>query len=463
MRTTVMMAAWMIACPLAVAFAVLPGQPIPARAAETVASGPKTGGLHFRGQLADYDAEPRLRNGRVDVDRLLARLKELGVTTYYWLVFHAKTDWDDLKLFLPKAAEAKLVVWVYLVPPSESPPHTTLYSEPFQCDYQRWAEEIARLALEYPNLTGWVIDDFYANHRLFTPSYVGEMQARAKRINPRLAFMPLMYFGEVTPQFVQQYHEVVDGVVVAYPHDRDEIDRADAILRGAAAIPGQLYCPWSARSSAGDFAAASVAAQVLRGGRSVVRFRERDDYGGPTAGYHFKQLLVDDAVVWEEDVAGTKSQWREVAVDVDRYTAGKASVTLTFRLLEKKGVGNFGVRWDLAGLTAQALRPAADLRQPQQWRASHRGVLGTGFGPIAATPELRSRIPWIVMTAADASEFRMRHGDPASPERIAEWLGICLQAQHDGKCDGVVTYCLNKGPKSAAFPLSAKLFHANRP
>ncbi len=63
------------------AFAALPGQPIPARAAETVASGARTGGLRFRGHLADYDAEPRLRNGRVDVDRLLARLKELGVTT----------------------------------------------------------------------------------------------------------------------------------------------------------------------------------------------------------------------------------------------------------------------------------------------------------------------------------------------------------------------------------------------
>ena len=65
-------------------------------------------------QFADYDAEPRLPSGRVDTDRLVARLKELGATTYYWLICHAQTDWDDLKLFLPKAAEAKLEVWVYL-------------------------------------------------------------------------------------------------------------------------------------------------------------------------------------------------------------------------------------------------------------------------------------------------------------------------------------------------------------
>ena len=31
-------------------------------------------------------------------------------------------------------------------PPSESPPHTRQYSEPFQLDYQRWAAEIARLS-----------------------------------------------------------------------------------------------------------------------------------------------------------------------------------------------------------------------------------------------------------------------------------------------------------------------------
>ena len=72
--------------------------------------------------FADYDSEPRRADGHVDGDALLARLKELHVTTYYWLVWHAATDWDDLKLFLPKAAQANLQVWVYLVPPSESAP-----------------------------------------------------------------------------------------------------------------------------------------------------------------------------------------------------------------------------------------------------------------------------------------------------------------------------------------------------
>src|SRR5215471_514150 len=109
-----------------------------------------------RTHLADYDAELRGPDGRVDTSAMVQRLKELGVTTYYWLIAHAATDWDDLKLFLPQAAKAHIEVWAYLVPPSESAPHySNLYPEPFRLDYLRWAQEIARLSLQHTNLTTW--------------------------------------------------------------------------------------------------------------------------------------------------------------------------------------------------------------------------------------------------------------------------------------------------------------------
>jgi len=249
--------------------------------------------------LGDYDSELRLANGRADIGTMVARLKDLGVTSYYWLLWHASTDWEDLKLFLPKAAEAGIAVTAYLVPPSESPPHAKWYSEPFRLDYKRWAEEIARLSLEHTNLTSWVIDDFYANHELFTPAYVGEMQALAKKVNPRLVFMPLMYYSEITAQFAADYRPVIDGVVAAYPKDREEIGRARNVL---------------------------------------------------------------------------------------------------------------------------------------------------------------SHIPFIVMTAGVEYEFRLRYGDPATPERIAEWLRMCLTAWRDGLCDGVVTYCIDKGPESQTLPLAKALY-----
>src|ERR1043166_9325577 len=107
--------------------------------------------------LADYDAELRGPSGRVDVEAMTRRLKELGATKYYWLIWHAATDWEDLKLFLPEAKKAHLEVWVYLVPPTEGPPGGYPASEPFKLDYLRWAEEIAQLSLRHTNLTGWVI------------------------------------------------------------------------------------------------------------------------------------------------------------------------------------------------------------------------------------------------------------------------------------------------------------------
>ncbi len=419
-------------------------------------AGPVYPRLHF----ADYDSEPRRPDGHVDGDALLARLKELHVTTYYWLVWHAGTDWDDLKLFLPKAAQAHLQVWVYLVPPTESAPQEgNVYPEPFRLDYGRWAEEIARLSLQHTNLTGWVIDDFYANHAFFTPAAVRDFQRRAKSINPRLVFLPLMYYGEIRRPFVEDYREVIDGVVVAYPQDREDIDQAWAILNDAATvISGELSYPWSSPSQAGDFIRASQSATVLPGVIKQLRFRERDDFTGKTAGYHFKQLLINGAVAWEEDVAGGSNAWREVTVAVADAARGRTNRTVTFCLLDKKGVSNFGVRWQMKDLQMEGLKLAAGLDQPEQWKVSQRGAFEAGFGDRIKPPQHRFHVPFIVMTAGDASEFRLRHGDPASPERIAQWLRFCLVAWREGKCDGVVTYCLDKRAGSRAFDLTRDLF-----
>jgi hypothetical protein len=424
---------------------------------------PPSGLLRFP-HLADYDAELRRTDGHVELDRMVHRLHELGVTTYYWLVWHAATDWDDLKLFLPKAAQEGLEVWVYLVPPSEGPPHGYPASEPFKLDYPRWAEEIARLSLSHTNLTGWVIDDFYANHQVFTPGCVRQFQARAKAINPRLAFLPLMYFSEITRGFARDYHDAIDGVVVAYPQGREEIDDARAILNGASAAScAGFACPWNTATRAGDFVSASTRATVSPGRPVRVSFRERDDFTGSTRGYHFKQLLVDDAVVWEQDAAGGAKGWQTVDVDLADSVRGRTNVLLTFRLMDKQGVSNFGLRWALQDLRLDGLAAAATLAEPELWKAEHQGPLEAGFA-LAPKEDPRSfHIPLIVMTAASTDEFRLRHGDPASPERIADWLRMSLQAWHDGQCDGVVTYCLDKSPASPAFALAESLFHQARP
>ncbi len=205
---------------------------------------------------------------------------------------------------------------------------------------------------------------------------------------------------------------------------------------------------------------ASQLARVLPGNRCRLHFRERDDFTGPTAGYHFKQLLMDGTVVWEEDVAGGSPTWREVAVDLTERVRDKTNVAVAFRFFDKKGVSNFGVRWRLSGLRGEGLQPAADFNEPQKWKVSQQGAFETGFGGVVKTGQRRFHIPFFSMTAGDVQEFRQRHGDPATPQRIADQLRLSLQSWQDGKCDGVVTYCLDKRPTSQTFPLAQQLFRA---
>ena len=73
---------------------------------------------------------------------------------------------------------------------------------------------------------------------------------------------------------------------------------------------------------------ASQTVEVLPADRYEVRFLERDGFSGKTAGYHFKQLLIDGNVVWEQDVAGGPDGWQKVVVDVTAQVRGKAHTTL---------------------------------------------------------------------------------------------------------------------------------------
>ena len=115
------------------------------------------------GTRATYCNAPRTPDKRVDVDRLIAQLVELHANTYSFCIHAYATDWDDLKLILPRAREKGIRIWASLVPPSESFPRTKTFAEPFRLDYERWAVEFAKLSLQETNLVAWSIDDFTHN------------------------------------------------------------------------------------------------------------------------------------------------------------------------------------------------------------------------------------------------------------------------------------------------------------
>ena len=172
------------------------------------------------GTRATYCSAPRKADGRVDVDRLIAELVDLHANTYSFCIHGAFTDWDDLKLILPRAREKGIRIWGSLVPPSESPPRTKMFAEPFRLDYERWAVEFARLSLQEPNLVAWSIDDFTHNlAKTYTPAYVSKMLDASRKINPKLAFVPCCYFPTIKPAFVTNYCSLIDGILFPYRHE----------------------------------------------------------------------------------------------------------------------------------------------------------------------------------------------------------------------------------------------------
>ncbi len=402
--------------------------------------------------IGDYDAE--LRDGEhVDCELMVQRLQELGANTYMWLIWHSPNDWEDLHHFLPLAAEADITVWVYLVPPSESAAtHEQFpYSEPFRLDYVRWAEEIARLSLEYDNLVGYVIDDFWGNvnPNWFTPESIQAMVDAGRAINPEIKFYPLMYFNQIGPRFVQMLGTVVDGVVAAYPHNRAAVERALTWLNGEFTVPpqGSVTYPWNAASRAGDFGFLQQTARVVDADAASLTFSFSDDFQGPTAGYHIMQARVGDEVVWEEDVAGEDDG--EVTIDLSEVVAGEDQVTLSLGLFDRTGVGNFGVTATFSDLKAEGLE-VADMSAADAWTESVRGSFVTAATP-PWEPEEPIHLPLILMPSGSRGAYTKRNGESATSELIAAKYEMCLQLVREGRVEGVVSYCLDKTPGNEDF------------
>jgi len=64
--------------------------------------------------------------------------------------------------------------------------------------------------------------------------------------------------------------------------------------------------------------------------RAILSFWVKDSFREDTTGYFLKEALVDDVVVWQEDIAGDQG-WEHICVDVTERVAGKDSVRLAFR------------------------------------------------------------------------------------------------------------------------------------
>jgi hypothetical protein len=144
---------------------------------------------------------------------------DLHANCYSFAIHRAATDWDDFHIFLPMARTNNLRVWASLVPPSESPPRTKMYCEPFRMDYERWAIEFAKLSVQETNFVGWSLDDYPYNLKFFTVEKMKGILDGAHKINPNFAFVPCVYYKQLTPAFIKDYIPMCDGILFPY---RDE-------------------------------------------------------------------------------------------------------------------------------------------------------------------------------------------------------------------------------------------------
>jgi hypothetical protein len=393
----------------------------------------------------------------VDTQTMIKALKKLHVNTYYYLVWYQRTDWDDLRNeFISAAQEAGINVVVYLVPPSES--STDRSSYPYTTDYVAWAKAIAELSMQYPNLTGWAIDDFNYNlNSTYTPEYMAKMQETAKSINAKLSFMPLMYTTSLTEDFLTTRGKYIDGVIVAYRDDpyrntqvwsseQVQIDASYNLLKkynlplvwmlytsfmtrtpanpsaeyvwntvhialdnmSQGKITGvityelekqfvpeaddkkafsgngylSLFVPAGVRTKPGDNVSAIQMIHPDGSGSYSLSFRTMQE-GPNLSGYHFKQVLIDDAVVWQQDSGVNptgRTPWEEVVLDLSPYLAGKTSANLTLRLYENNGVGNFFDNSGFDSLQATGFTITnGDFEQNRGWaiKSTTPGMIGS--------------------------------------------------------------------------------------
>ena len=64
----------------------------------------------------------------------------------------------------------------------------------------------------------------------------------------------------------------------------------------------------------------------------------KDSHYGPLTGYYRAQMLIDDRVIWEDDVEGDEGGWQHLVLDVGKWVAGKKAVNLAFRLTADRDI-----------------------------------------------------------------------------------------------------------------------------
>ena len=113
---------------------------------------------------------------------------------------------------------------------------------------------------------------------------------------------------------------------------------------------------WESPTKKNDFAGIVQVVELTHADKGI-SFFVKDNYTGKTKRYHWMELLLDEEVIWEADVAGGDAEWQKVSLDLTRYLKeGKRTrigrnkyraekgYKITFRVFERNAVNRFGVQ-----------------------------------------------------------------------------------------------------------------------
>ena len=161
--------------------------------------------------------------GKPDVNKMISRIKDLGVNNYSYLINGSpKEDLESLPEFCRMASEAGVEVWVVLVPPSEEPGHKgtpdTIRYAPYGLDYVKWAAKISAISQKHKNLTLFIIDDSAYNLEKFTPAYTKEIYDALKEKNHNILFGITYYENQFRMKDfdINTYRQFVEAVEWGY-------------------------------------------------------------------------------------------------------------------------------------------------------------------------------------------------------------------------------------------------------
>ena len=414
--------------------------------------------------FGNYNSQPRI-NGHIDSGRLLKGLKDLGANTYMWLI-NGGHDWEDLKAFLPKANEEGITLWAYLRPPTETPPADpeAPYSEPYKNDYIAWAKAIAKLSILYPNLIGYVIDDFWYNTpgfergTLFSTSYIKQMVSAGKSINPKLKFYPLLYFRQIDLSFIDSLSAFIDGVVAAYPGQiKDQLTTNDSLaIVNALSFTNDQYqvilasLPKSKYSPKGDYGFAYNTIKITDPSNAVINLSHYSDravnFGHFPFGYHKIQIRIDDKVIWNYDVIDSNGT---SIINLSKYLTGKNTCKLSIGLYNNLGVSNYYVNTKLQIVSMSGIEYTS-----HGWKTN----IFDEYKVIVRSGNNKRHLPLIVMPPANVSQYLKRYRDVATPDNIAKRINTITNFLNKGQIEGIVTYVLDMDVKSNIFKEVRRIF-----